>query len=248
MDTKPHTLISRDELVELLRSKCSGAVMVSLLVATDPLSSGMRKTGNPYVRGSGPAAHSVLRRVGKANGILNSQYSASVERRLSKNINETRADNGLPPLEGDALQAEINSLFRRGESWWCPIVAENGNVTPLAANKKTPDRPEYISFVVRANGDGELIGVEDGNAVAYSEIESFMPAKRNYDNQGLPEEDKVRIQCYKLSNIIQIILNGEIMIVSDNVEQYNPATRRTLLKIGSEYANGEREMHKAGIQ
>jgi len=239
-------MITRSELVAKLR-EVRGATIVSIFTATDPISSGMRKTGNPFVRGRGAEANSTLRKVGKANGMLNSQYDAAVERRLTKDINETRAAENLPPLEGEALQAEIDSRFRRGESWWQPIMAADGKVTPLAANKKTPEDAAYLTFVVRSEGGGELVGVEDGKAVDSELIADFMPEQRKYENQGLSEEDKVRIRCYKIENVMQIMIGGERYIISDNVQQYVEPTRRTLYAICEEYMEGERTMHAVGV-
>lgn len=239
--------ITRLELVALL-SGLSSATFISIVKATDPLTSGMKKTGNPYVTGKGADATSSIRQVGKVNGIANASYDNVVENRLRKTIAAERVAVSLPVLSDDEMRTEVNSRFSKGSSWWTPIL-DGARVTPLAANKKTPTSPEYLFFVVRSEGGGDLVSTETGNVLDRSTIQAFMPAdKPEYANQGLAEEDKVRIRCYKLENILQLMVNGEMYFVTDNVSEYSTAAKGRLLQIAADYMTGERTMHLAGIK
>lgn len=237
--SKPIIVIGSNELYDML-FKSRGAKPVSVVAAYVPK---MRVTRNPFVLGSGENRVVTVIKANKTAGMIGAEYDASVVRRNERTINKERAEQGLQPLEGEALTQEVNARFRRGESWHEPIVTADERITSLSQNKKGgPER--YLRYVRQASGSPEYVMRETGLDVASERIQPFIIEPPSYDNQGLADEDKVRFNVWKLESIIEMAMDGERYRVSDNLQQYPISTRAKLLKIADEFLSGDRDMKR----
>lgn len=245
----PVTLINRTELQALLLEK-AGAALNSMIWATEPdlyaKTQDEAARPNPYRIGKGKNAVCVITKVNKVNGIIGGDYDRMVERRNEKAIQTERANMGLEPLTGDALDKEIAERFRKGESWHRPVFNEQGKATCIRVNKNDPngDNGEpYVQFVYKAMGTPEYIFNEDGRTEPTDNVKPFVVVKQNkYANQGLAEGDEVAVVCPALESIIELAIDGERYRIADNFQMYPPETRRRLWDIAEEYASGERTM------
>jgi hypothetical protein len=243
------TLINRNELLALLRDK-AGAEMNSMVWATEPdlyaKTQDEAATPNPYRIGKGKSAVCTITKVNKVNGIVGGDYDRMVERRNEKAIQQERADMGLAPLEGDALNKEIAERFRKGESWHRPVFNEEGKATCIRVNKNDPngDNGEpYVQFVYKAMGTPEYLVNATGATEPTENVSPFVVKKTNkYANQGLADGDEVAVVCPALESIIELAIDGERYRIADNFQMYPPETRRRLWDIAEEYASGERTM------
>ncbi len=231
------SMISLDNLKEgLLMIK--GASPVSIVSITDPLDSGLRRTNNPYVSGRGKEAVCRLRKINKITGMINSHYDSAVVRRLERAINHERETNNLPPLEGDSLEIEVNSRFRRGESWHEPLIIGD-TLTPLSVNKKDGGLA-YLRVVLRGSSKPEYLDIENGEVVEAESLAQWLPEPSQYLNQGLPEDSVVRFVCYKLSSIASIKIIGQHYVVGSNLEGYSANAQRKIKQTAREFMSGER--------
>lgn len=241
---KTPTLVNMPEMIGVLHG-VRGATPISIVGATDPLRSGMRSTGNPFVTGKGKVKTCNIRKTVKVGGMANAIYDKQVERRLEKAINAERLASGETALTGAALEAEIDARFRKGESWHVPVIAADGNITCLSMKKGEDNGTRYIRLAIQNSGEAEYINIESGDTVPSDEVSPFMPSRTNaYSNQGLAEGEEVRFVVYDLASIIEIAIKGERYRIFENFSAYDLAMRRRMSEIADEYLSGERTTTK----
>ena len=145
----------------------------------------------PTMRKTGNKYAGRIRKVNKVSGRVNFQYEEGVRRRLEK--------AGKNPDD-----------FVGGTSWHEPVKVE-GKMTPLCKHKTKDDY--YLRFALENAGTPTYID-ENGNEVAESELSPFFPEKKSYANQGLDDEDTLKILTYGLDSIESIQIKGETLVVS----------------------------------
>lgn len=144
----------------------------------------MNKTNNPYF--------GKVTKVAVVNGNVCFDYQKGVERRLEKEGKD----------KGD---------WTPGKSWHVPVM--NGDsVTPLCVSEKDPNK-FYIRFSL-VNAIQAEYRLEDGTILPKSSIEPYLPAKSDYSNQNLSEENTLKIMTYGIDSIRTIRMNGETYVVS----------------------------------
>lgn len=234
-------IITLAELRSILLTKTAQS-FVSFVAVTEPKMLAKSKDGtpNPYKIGKSLKDGLSVCKVNKVNGTINPVYDRMVDNRLARQIIADRSENNLPPLTPAELEKEIDALFEKGESWHRPIIV-NGKPSCLSVNKNDSDDGEaYIRFVIRSGGDSEYVNF-DGSTEIATNISPFLSPPSSYSNQGL--ENTVKFMVYKLSNIVEISIDGNRYRISDNLTSLNQPVRQTVWNIAEDYVSGDRKMH-----
>lgn len=215
-----------------------------LILVTDPLKSGMRRTNNPWVIGAGKSAVCTIRKVNKVCGRINPNYDSDVRRRVGAAIVRELEAHGIPALDSAELDAAIDQRFRDGESWHRPLLVD-GNVTALSYNPNSATGDRYLRFVVQSCGTPEYIDAF-GCPVDSAKVQAFMGDKScAYENQGLAPEETVKFICPLVSSIFSMNLDGQKWLQLPAVCSGNSAMRTTkIAEIADEYLNKIRATSK----
>lgn len=205
-------LITTQQMTDLLEAK-RGAACIGLIAVTDP---GMNKTSrdtgcrNPF--------HGHIVKIQRGAAWINARYNKAVEKRVAKEINEERATDNLPPLEGEALTDAIDERFRKGENWQQLVTREDGTLTPFAEHKSTGVRYLRTMFL-RKIGKAVYIDTRDGTQYTYEDMAEYLPVHRGSPNQGIRLENQVRYNVWKLRNIRALRMDGITYRVRPPLEQ-----------------------------
>lgn len=227
------------DLEQAILDQGTAVTFVGLVMMTDPLRSGMRRTGNPFVVGKGESAVSTIRKVTKVCGRINADYDADVRRRVGKAINLERQHDNLPPLPADELEATIDQRFLDGASWHKPLLV-GGHMTPLSFNPNSTSGDRYLRLIVQSSGIPEFLDVQ-GNTVPTSDVKPFLPPEKTYDNQGLAPEDQVKFICPLVTSIHTMMMTGKRFMRCDLFP--GPVTKR-ITDIAQEYLDGLRVTYR----
>lgn len=198
--------ISTDHLTEILEAK-RGATCVGIIALTNP---GMNKTSrvdgtrNQFFQDG----RCVIVKVQRVATWFNCRYNKAVEKRVALEINASRANEQLPPLEGDDLQSAIDERFRKGSNWQQAVIREDGTQTPFAEHRKT--HVLYLrTMFTRTVGDPEYIDTRTGERHSYEDLAQFLPIKYGAKNQGLPRDKQVQYNTWKLEGIRALRMDGK---------------------------------------
>lgn len=237
-------LITRNELQTLLL-KQTRATIVSIIGVTPPDMRAKNAAGepNPYRIGRGENARLTIGKVNKIQGRIGTDYDSEVTNQLTKEIEAERIANGLPTLNADELNAEIDRRFTPGTSWHRPMFDASGKPTVLSVHKKHGENGGfYLRYMPSAKGEAEYLRLDDGSTVDSEAVAPFLSPTSTYSNQGA---EKPRIfLVYALENIVEIRINGERYRISDNFTDRPMEMRNRIWTIADEYVEGERTMTK----
>jgi len=214
------------------------ATIVSIVSCIEPKlkAKDVDKNRNPFMAGLTLKDGFTIGKVNKAQGRVDTNWQNEVKNELTANIEAERAASNLPPLSGDALEAEIANRYKFGTSWHRPIMAGE-RATALSVNKKDDDNgPAYLRIVVSAQGSSEYLRYSDGSTVEKNEVQPF--EQDSYSSA--PRE----IRTYALSSIVEIRINGESYRVIENFMDKPIQMRERVWEIAEAYCNGESKMSK----
>lgn len=209
--------------METMLDGTKGATMVGLIAITDPYGGKPLKKKrnsddpNPFLTNLVPEGHALVK-VQRGHAMFNCRYNRAVEKRVATRINDERATEGLPPLEGEELRVAIDERFRKGDNWQEAVVRSDGTMTPFARHK-TNGTVYLRTMFFKAVGEPVYIDIRDGRMFSEREIGDCLPAKSENKNQGLPKEEQVRYNVWKLLGIRALKLGGEMFRVKPPLER-----------------------------
>lgn len=183
--------------METILGAVRGARFAGLTTATETRmnkTNGVRSRKDPnYVRNP---FHGLVLSVRNISFLFCYDYEANVERAREKH-----------GAEGD---------FRRGTSWHRPIKDEKDRRTPFVEHPTTGVKYVYgrtlhkgpTTYVLTETVEFKGQTYEPG-PIDYEVFEQFVPVKRSYANQGLPEGEEIAATCLKLTSVRGMRVNGE---------------------------------------
>lgn len=248
-----HTIteITRHELHALLYN-ITNTTIVSVVSAVQPRMNAKAKDGtpNPFKAGRTLKDGFIVTKVNKQNGLIGGKadeignlYHRMVNNSLRKTIIEERAAANLPPLDDMAMQAEIESRFQRGESWFRHLIRPDGTHTSLVVHKDSEDDGEaYLRFIFKAKGTAEYLSLNNGALIDWQAVEPFLVPPSANKNQGLPEGEEIRFIVLSLASILEISLDGSRYRIVDNFDAMQPACRSKAEAIADDYLEQVRRM------
>lgn len=184
------TVIGIEALTAILEG-LKGATFGSVVAVTDPMRSGMKKTGNPWITGKGEFARCFLRKITRTGLCLNENYDSGVRRQMER--------EGLDP-----------DNWTPGKTWYERETREDGTLLPFAkgATAKTEGKRYLCGRSLRVLST-RYIDVRDGSEVSADDVAAFMPAKRSAKQESAGLEKTINRQVWDLNGIRAINLNGE---------------------------------------
>jgi hypothetical protein len=222
--------ISTKNMREML-DVVKGAAMVGLIAVTDPYGGKPLKKAradcdalglkagdpNPFLSADAPDGCALVK-VQRGHGMFNCKYNKAVEKRVAARINADRVAAGELPLEGAALTEAVDERFRKGDNWQQVVVREDGSLTPFAEHKGNGTLYLRTMFY-KSIGEPTYIDIRDGKLYKFTDIEAVLPTKSVNKNQGLPEDEVVRYNVWKLEGIRGMRLNGGAYRVRPAIER-----------------------------
>lgn len=225
--------ITTREMRELLET-VKGAAMIGLIAVTDPYNGSPLKKAresfefqgrtiakgdpNPFLCADAPNGCALVK-VQRGHGMFNCHYNRAVERRVAARINAEREAEGLPPLEGDALTAAVDERFRKGENWQQVVVREDGTLTPFAEHKGNGSLYLRTMFYNTVKDGVTYVDIRDGQTYSFTDIQHILPLKSPAKNQGLPVDEQVRYNVWKLEGIRGLRMGGSAFRVRPPLER-----------------------------
>lgn len=211
-----------------------GATMVGMIAVTNPYGSQkplqkardtftldgveiVKGAPNPFLDPDAPDGCALVK-VQRGTGMFNCKYNKAVEKRVTARINAERAEAGEPPLSDEAMAIAVDERFRKGDNWQQSVVREDGSLTPFAEHKGNGTlylRTMFYKLV----GDATYIDVRNGNLYKYTDVQHVLPVKSANKNQGLPADEAVRYNVWKLEGVRGLRMNGDAFRVRPPLER-----------------------------
>lgn len=175
-------------LEQVLASK-QGASIVSIVAETDPKARKKDDAGNPN-----PFVG--LRKVARVNGIINWHYENAVNNQRCREETPTDNEGNIIPFEAAHRQ------------WGYRETTPDGKLTPFVFNPKTGER--YLELKVQRSLEYQYVDA-NGNVIPAELVNPFLPQRKEGARQQV--ENPVILRDYKLSNIKQLQMGGELFVV-----------------------------------
>jgi len=212
----------------------------SMVSITDP---DMVATGNPWRIGKGRNAVTTIHKINKVHGSIGADFAQVIVNRAKAEVIRARAETGEAPLSAEALEAEAQARYERGESWHVPLRDANGKPTMLSVHRDdegTEDARMYLRFIFKAKGVPEWVRKDDGGVVAFDDVRAWIRPNRAPTNQDI--EKPVLIATYSLSSIVEASFGGVRYRVSDTLASLSEGVKATVLGISEDYSAQVRRM------